>query len=346
MTTENTTATVTAAVIPLQRAAAVRGAATFGEAAEAYMACYAGRDPTRGQRVQFWVEQEVWLCVGRDSEGQPTYERVRFGSIPLAKLDSDHVGEVLDTLASGQASRFVGRDADGRPIYRPLRQRSGATVNRYRAACQAVLKFARERRMLPKGWQSPFADAETKRKPESRGRERFLSPEEVNRLLAACRASAWPKLRLLVLMAITTGARKGELLGLRFGDLDLTARTAELARTKNGDRRVLPLHEAVIAELRRTGIGRPEELIFPGRRGLPRVIEAPWRRALKDAGLQGVCFHSLRHTAASHAVRSGKSLYQVGKLLGHRSPAVTQKYAHLLVDDVREMVDEVWATLR
>lgn len=185
--------------------------------------------------------------------------------------------------------------------------------------------------------------------PEARGRERFLSDDELKRLLAVCRLSKWSRLRLLVLMAATTGARRGELLALRFGDLDMEQRTATVRRSKNGDQRLLPLTESVIAEMKRTGIGDAHRLIFESGKkpGQPFAIDSAWRSALTDAKLTGsnVVFHSLRHSAASALARNGASLLQIGDLLGHRSPAVTRKYSHLCVNSKRALVDEVFGAV-
>jgi integrase len=92
---------------------------------------------------------------------------------------------------------------------------------------------------------------------EDNARTRFLSPAERERLLTACRMSTWKKLNLLVVMAITTGARRGELLRLTYGDLDLASGTAYLRTTKNGEPRVLPLLPAVVEEIKRHGTNRP-----------------------------------------------------------------------------------------
>ena len=80
-----------------------------------------------------------------------------------------------------------------------------------------------------------------RRKRESRGRTRFLSDEERTALLAACAQSDWPALHALVLLAITTGARRGELVSLKWADVDLKAGRAILHDTKNGEQRTLPL---------------------------------------------------------------------------------------------------------
>ena len=270
-----------------------RGDLTVRETIDAYMAGYAGRDSSRAMRAGYWSHV--------------------IGETKLRDLDSDLIADVLDQLASQPVRKYVGKDEQGRRLYRDHRIRSGKTVNRYRTTLSAVLTWARQKRLTPKGWRNPCHDV--KGAPEGAGRVRYLSADERRRLLSAARISAWPKLYLLVLMAITTGARRGELLGLRYRDLQLPEAkdgtgTATLPRTKNGDARVLVLTPLVIAEIRRHGSGVPDALLFPGkfRRDQPYSINEAWTRALKNARIEDFKFHDLRHTHASYLAQSGASL--------------------------------------
>ena len=88
-----------------------------------------------------------------------------------------------------------------------------------------------------------------KKLKEPDGRIRWLSEDEKKALLKACKASKWDRLYLLVTMAITTGARQGELLRLRWADLDFSARRAYVYKTKNGEPRVLLLTDSIITQL-------------------------------------------------------------------------------------------------
>jgi len=204
-----------------------------------------------------------------------------------------------------------------------------------------MLSWSRRRRLLPRGWISPLRDVPAER--ESSGRVRYLSAPERERLLAVCRISRWRKLHLLVLMAIVTGARKGELLGLHFRDLDLEAGTATLERTKNGDKRVLVLTPTVIAEIKRHGVGAPDALLFASRINptRPHTIDTAWAYALKTANIEDCHFHDLRHTHASYLAQSGASLLEIADSLGHRSLAMTRRYSHLTIDHKRKLVERV-----
>ena len=130
-------------------------------------------------------------------------------------------------------------------IYLALKQLpsnfSNATINRYKAAISVVFGYACRAYDLP---TNPVRKIPSL--PENNERTRFLSEAERTRLFTSCRASHWDKLYLIVLLAITTGARKGELTKLRWNDIDFERRTAYVANTKNGQPKVLPLTDSVI----------------------------------------------------------------------------------------------------
>ena len=170
-----------------------------------------------------------------------------------------------------------------------------------------------------------------------KSRERFLTPEEFRRLGAALRtfeargamqASAVAALRLLML----TGCRMSEILSLRWDDVDRTSCVLRLRDGKTGPRMV-PLTDPVLAVL--DGIERVE--------GVPWVIRSKsdgrltglfsyWQHIRKDAGLDDVRVHDLRHSYASRALALGEGLTVIGRLLGHNKVETTAKYAHLVRD--------------
>lgn len=291
-----------------------------------YMAHYAGRDPTRVQRLTWW--------------------QVRVGAIPLQDLSDDHMHAALEELAL-QPSRFwAGTDAAGQPIYKAKRKPlSPATINRYGASLSAVITWAIKRRIAPKGFVHPGRAIE--RKPENNERTRFLSDDERERLLSACRASAWSHLYVLVLMALTTGARKAELTGLRWGDVDLERAVAYVGRTKNGDPRVLPLVSKVVEELKRFKAG-PTVLVFTSRVApeQPFSFESRWAEALKAARIRGFTFHSLRHSCASMLAQNGATLLEIADVLGHRQLQMTKRYSHLATAHKAALVTRVLGEIK
>jgi integrase len=183
-------------------------------------------------------------------------------------------------------------------------------VNRYAASLAALLTWSIKKRIAPAGWASPMNGVE--RRPEGRGRVRFLSTAERDALLRECRRSAWPKLYLLVLLALTTGARRGELEALRWADVDLDGALCTLHNTKNNDRRMLPLVPAAVEELKKQ-IATSASLVFPSSRrpDVPYNHVPAWHKALKDAGVRDFVFHDLRHSCASYLAPSGATLLEI-----------------------------------
>jgi hypothetical protein len=186
-----------------------------------------------------------------------------------------------------------------------------------------------KRRIAPKGYVHPCRTIE--RRPENNENLRFLSDDERRRLLDACRLSRWPRLYMLVLLALTTGARKGELLALSWEDIDFERGLAHCGRTKNGDAKALPLVPAVV-DLLRGFEGGKRVLVFPSTRSpnAPYAFEGCWRAALKEAKLRSFRFHDLRHTCASMLAQNGATLLEIGDVLGHRQLQMTKRYSHPL----------------
>lgn len=303
-----------------------QGALPCAELIDLYMAHYAGRDPTRVQRLGWW--------------------RGQVGQVALEDLSDDQVHAALEALASQSSRYFAGTDADGRAIFKAKkRQMAPATVNRYAASLAAVLTWAVKRRIAPKGYVHPCRSIE--RRPEHNEKTRFLSDDERQRLLQACQASTWPRLYLLVLMALTTGARKGELLGLRWGDVDLERAEAAIATTKNGDPRVLPLVPAVVVELRRFKAGASVPIFASPRNGA-RVFrfEPKFKQALAEARIRNFVFHDLRHSCASMLAKNGATLLEIADLLGHRQLQMTKRYSHLATSHKAALVNRVLGEVR
>jgi integrase len=123
--------------------------------------------------------------------------------------------------------------------------------------------------------------------PENNERTRFLSEAERTCLFRSCRTSHWDKLYLIVLLAITTGARKGELTKLRWNDIDFDRRTAYVSITKNGQPKVLPLTDSVIRELQLFDT-KDNSLIFASRIKceVAYCFTKPWKKALEDADIK------------------------------------------------------------
>jgi integrase len=302
------------------------GTITMRALIDLYMAAYDGRDSTRVQRLGWWAD--------------------KLDAIALQDLSDDEVHAALESLASQPSRYFAGKDAAGQPIYKARRKpMAPATTNRYAAALGAVVTWAIKRRIAPKGYVHPCRTIE--RKTENNGKVRFLSDDERARLLEACSASPWPRLYLLVLMAITTGARKGELVALRWQDIDLTRGLAHCGRTKNGEEKTLPL-VPVVADALRGFEGKPAALVFASPRSAdaPYAFEGRWKEAMQAAKLRNFRFHDLRHTCASMLAQNGATLLEIADVLGHRQLQMTKRYAHLTTGHKSALVNRVLGDIK
>lgn len=208
-----------------------------------------------------------------------------------------------------------------------------ATLNRYLAALRAAFTFAEGL-----GWvttnpcRKKAGKGELKlSRTEPRGRVRFLTSDERRGLLAACEASADRRLYPLVVLALSTGARQGELLSLRWPDVDLERGVAVVHHTKNGERRALSITgkaRAILADMGR--VRRiATDLVFADPKGRATFPEKAWRLAVGEAGLEDYRFHDCRHSAASYMAMSGATLAELAAVLGHKTLAMVQRYAHL-----------------
>jgi integrase len=217
---------------------------------------------------------------------------------------------------------------------------SPSTVNRYLSALSTAFNNAvKEWHWLP---DNPLA--RVSKKPEPRGIVRYLSDDEREALLGACRASEYKPLYLMVLFAITTGMRRGELFGLRWQDVDFDRGIAVLQNTKNGDRRSVLIVPEVAELLREHGKVRKlgNDLVFatadPGERWL---FYKAWYAALEAAKVKGFRFHDLRHTAASYLAMSGATTAEIAAVLGHRTLAMVKRYAHLSDQHVGAVIERM-----
>ncbi|EXJ16003.1 tyrosine-type recombinase/integrase [Imhoffiella purpurea] len=228
---------------------------------------------------------------------------------------------------------------------------SPATVGRYLTALSHAFSVA----MKEWGWVEENPLLKVSKPKEPRGRVRFLSDDERQRLLTACRESRSRDLYPAVVLALSTGARQQEILGLDWKDVDLERKVAVLHETKNGDRRVLPLSGPGLellkkrAEERRGGDeGRPlTGLVFPGRKNKsePVDLRTPFETALKRAGIEDFRWHDLRHSAASYLAMNGASLAEIAEVLGHKTLAMVKRYAHLSEAHTASVVERMNAAI-
>lgn len=249
------------------------------------------------------------------------YWEERIGSLKLAQLTPARLDKERDQL---------------------LATKTAATATRYLATLSSVLTACVER------WHwltdNPLRQVAKPAAAATR-KMRFLSPEEARKLLEAAALSRSKDLHLAVLLSLTTGARAGEVLGLRWENVDLDRGVALLPDTKNREPRTLAITPEAIALLtaRKKKLTatkkKAEGLVFPSRENpeKPVWLRNGWVKALKRAGIENFRWHDQRHSVASFLAARGASLKQIGEVLGHRSVAATAIYAHLSQDHAHQL---------
>lgn len=221
---------------------------------------------------------------------------------------------------------------------------SKTSANRIRSLLHAMFRRAIEWEALPPGTPNPAAGAP---KFKEHHRERFLSNDEADRLVKALNQMEKSRHNLqsvaAVRIALLTGFRKGEILGIRWRDVDLDA--GRVAIDGKTGKRVAVLSKAAVEVFK--GLPQTSEWVFasPFTDGPLRDIRGTLKAACKLAKIEEIRMHDLRHSFASFAVKSGLSLYVTGALLGHRAAATTQRYAHLADDTLRQSVEAVSAAM-
>jgi integrase len=161
-------------------------------------------------------------------------------------------------------------------------------------------------------------------------RERRLEDDESNILASAALASAW-YLRPLIVLAIETGMRRGELLSIRWKDVDQTTRTIRILKTKNGHSRTVPLTPKAVEIL--ASLEKKDERVLPV---TPNAVRLAWERLRKRAGIVDLRLHDLRHEAVSRFFEYGLTVPEVALISGHRDPRMLSRYTHLRPEKVAE----------
>ena len=208
--------------------------------------------------------------------------------------------------------------------------RQAATVNRYLSALRSCWNWGRAAQYVPaeKVWPTRLF------RTEPRERVRFLNDNELAAVLGAAEKHAhW--MYTAVVLSLATGLRQGELLRLEWKDIDLAKKTVTVLISKNTKRRLVHLPTPAVdalKTLRRDGVvGRkPVFVNAEGQQADKDYITAHWRLVRTAAGLLDFRWHDLRHSCASFLAQNGASLVEIGSVLGHSSPSITAKYAHLV----------------
>lgn len=328
------------------------------EAAAALRAAMSKRDngvlgPVEKVTVATWLDSWLERHVAEGHIQGRAHERYAgiinkhltpaLGSLPLQKLRVDHVADLKAAWLSG----------DAESVSKPL---SGASVHKHLVVLRQALDEAVKAGVIVR---NPV-DAVSAPSVKPQAERRTLEQDEIRAVLTAATSSRFD---VPIRLALATGMRESELLGLPWSDVDLDNGTLEVRRVlsyvegnvvfkepkSDRSRRTIELSPATVAILREHRVRQAERrlklgpiwrengLVFPSRVGgpwLPRDFYRDYRAVVVASGVSGpetVVFHTWRHTAATQWIKAGVDVFVVSRRLGHSSAAFTMdRYAHLL----------------
>lgn len=266
---------------------------------------------TVGQLIERYIQEVTPLKRSAKSDKQRMlFLKKNFGHYIVSQLQSKHIATYRDK-----------RLAEGK---------QGSTVIKEIGSLSHLIDIS------IKDWGIPLTNnvAMLVRKPkQSRGRDRRLVEDEEHILLQAAKNSKSPLLAPIIILALETGMRLGELLSLDWNNIDLKKQIALLPITKNGDSRTVPLSKKAIETLK--GIPRKlndSRVFWTWLRA--DSFENAWRRMLSKTTIQNLRFHDLRHEACSRFFERGFNIMETAHISGHKTLQQLKRYTHLKAEDI------------
>lgn len=292
-----------------------------------------GDDPQRRKEELRTIPTLVQLATERYLPHVKSYKRTWSTDDVILRI---HVLPVLGTLYADMVKAYHIDD-----IVRGMRARGYApgTTNRVVIVMRHLFNLARKWR-VPGITENPTQGIQLV--PEV-SRERFLSYEEAQRLIAAIREDENRSAANAILLLLLTGARRNEITQARWEYVDWSRRRLLIPRSKSGKPRAVALNNVALDLLRSIQSESSGSYIIqsPVTGKPPPSLYFPWKRIKTRAGIPDIRLHDLRHSFASFLVNRGVSLYVVQQLLGHGTARYTQRYAHLTLDTLHEAAETV-----
>ena len=302
---------------------------------------------------------EPWLTAHRKS-AHATVARLtmvceQLGSLKLSEVTAWHIERLRSArLKAGRKAATLNRDLNA------LRAMLSRAVEwgHLRVHPMAAVRSLREDKTGRLRYLRPDEESRLRQSLKDRDDERRRERDSANAWRRERGYEQWPSLGVytdnltpLVVLALNTGLRFGELTGLRWTDVDLTLAVLAVrgAEAKSGKTRYVPLNSEAKATLQeiQSNLDGEECFVFPGRDSSTQLtdIKTSWKPLLVRAKVTGFRFHDLRHTFASKLVMAGVDLNTVRELLGHADIKMTLRYAHLAPEHKASAVAKLVATL-
>ena len=218
------------------------------------------------------------------------------------------------------------------------KKRSPATVVRYLAVISHLFTVASKEW----GWVTDNPLRLISKPREAKGRVRFLDEQERQTLLKACEGSKNQYLYMIVILALSSGMRLGEILNLTWDKVDIQKGRVILEETKNGERRQVPLAGKALDLITQHQAKRVicSKFLFPDTKTYKKPIDirSAWNAALKRSGIKDFRFHDLRHCCASYLAMNGCTIVEIAGVLGHKTLQMAKRYSHLSDSHLSEVV--------
>lgn len=251
------------------------------------------------------------------------------------KRDSLSVRMLLNSFRDYTLKQITPGDIEDYKAKRLDQGLSPASINRELTCLKGMYSLAIK-------WKdatyNPVKDVDLLKEPP--GRTRYLSEDEAQRLIE----SADKYLRPIIITALNTGMRLGEILSLTWRQIYVECvfdPYIEIENSKNNKKRHIPLNDTMIALLESMD-RQQDDFVFHGLRGKPvKCIKAPWLQTLKKAGITDFRFHDLRHTFASHFVMKGGDIMPLKDILGHSFLKMVERYTHLASSHKRHQMNNL-----
>jgi integrase len=275
-------------------------------------------DKRKNKRVKFEDFTETYL----ENYARPHKKSAWRDEISIKHLLTHFKGKHLSEITSLMIERYItARIEDVSP----------QTVNKEIKCLKLVMNKAIEWGQLDR---NPVAKVKFLREPQRK--LRFLDTDEIGRLIDSCPSQLMP----VIITALHTGMRRGEILDLNWENVDLNNRIIYLTDTKSGVSREIPINSMLFNLLKGLQKRADNSYVFTNKLGNRyRDVRTAFKTTLRNAGIKNFRFHDLRHTFASHLVMSGVDLLSVKELLGHKELEMTLRYAHLSPDHKKAAVE-------
>ncbi|MDB5852999.1 MAG: site-specific recombinase, phage integrase family [Herminiimonas sp.] len=295
--------------------------------------------PTRQEALAWATHHELLILRGHGDSSREAakltlrdaLERYGLEVSPTKKGCAQEVGRIRawqkNPLAVLPLSRLRGADLAS---YRDRRLSSGISGNTLRLEF-ALLSHLYEVARKDWGLETLQNPVKALRKPKvARGRNRRLQEYEEVSLLRWCSDTGNSRLASIIILAVETAMRRGELVGLRWSDINLTTRMANLQDTKNGEARAVPLSSRALAGIH----SLPKESLYTMLGMHADTVTWDFGKACKACGITGLRFHDLRHEATSRLFEKGFNMMEVSTITGHKSLSMLKRYTHLRPSDL------------